>query len=295
VDSRGRTVKDFADGSGEFSDRFAQRLFRVVSRAPNYDWDAGAAFEGGAETTREWLARFNGNLDFEAKKVLDVGCGLGATCFHMAEHGASSVVGIDIDAALIDFANQQLDGRYGHLNEVVDFHRSGGLLEGVDEHDFDLIISQDAFEHIAEPEAMVSELVSRLAPNGELAIGFSPLWHSPTGGHISHMTWLPWAHLLFPERVIMNERRRYMSVGKPWDGFRKWADVGLNQMSLHRFLEIMDRTSLEKKYLAFNVYPNHARLALALNAFRKIPITREFTTISVYGIWKKSETRPPTV
>jgi hypothetical protein len=109
------------------------------------------------------------------------------------------------------------------------------------------------------------------------------------------MTWLPWAHLLFPERVIMNERRRYMSVGKPWDGFRKWADVGLNQMSLHRFLEIMDRTSLEKKYLAFNVYPNHARLALALNAFRKIPITREFTTISVYGIWKKSETRPPTV
>jgi len=48
-----------------------------------------------------------------------------------------------------------------------------------------------------------------LKQDGLLVIGFSPLWKAPYGGHIRFMTKLPWAHLIFPEEVIMAERRRF--------------------------------------------------------------------------------------
>jgi len=51
--------------------------------------------------------------------------------------------------------------------------------------------------------------VRRLAHGWRIAIGFGPLWKSPYGGHIGYMTRLPWAHLLFSERAIMRERRRF--------------------------------------------------------------------------------------
>lgn len=52
-------------------------------------------------------------------------------------------------------------------------------------------------------------IVPLIAPGESLVIGFDPPWKRPVGGHIEYMTKLPWPHLIFPEPVIMSERRRF--------------------------------------------------------------------------------------
>lgn len=50
----------------------------------------GLAGAGEWETLRKLLP------DFKDKRVLDLGCGYGWHCIYAMEHGASSVVGVDI-------------------------------------------------------------------------------------------------------------------------------------------------------------------------------------------------------
>jgi hypothetical protein len=65
------------------------------------------------------------------------------------------------------------------------------------------------------------------------------------------MTPVPWVHLLFPERFVMQERRRY----DPRDAATRYAEVsgGLNQMTLRRFLRLMRNSDLECVYLRTNM------------------------------------------
>ena len=77
-------------------------------------------------------------------------------------------------------------------------------------HDkFDIVLSKDSFEHYNDPENQIFTMQQYLKEEGILVIGFGPLWKSPYGGHISWMTKFPWAHLIFPESVIMAERKTY--------------------------------------------------------------------------------------
>ena len=115
-----------------------------------------------------------------------------------------------------------------------------------------------------------------LAPGGELFIGFGPLWKSPTGGRIDFMTGMPWAHLLFPERVVMAERWRF----RPDEDYR-----GLNKMTLARFRSLMGATGLECRSFATNVSDN--RVVKAMGAIARLPGMREYFTTSVYGVWRK--------
>jgi hypothetical protein len=125
-----------------------------------------------------------------------------------------------------------------------------------------------------------------LAPTGVLAIGFAPLWKAPYGGHITFMTKLPWAHLLFPEHVIMAERRRF----RPAERARSFGEIrgGLNKMTLARFERIMDGSGLGRRYIATNVSDNP--IVKAMDALSHLPRLREYFTQSVYGIWERKPT-----
>ncbi|MBS8048932.1 class I SAM-dependent methyltransferase, partial [Streptococcus suis] len=53
---------------------------------------------GEWETLRKLLP------DFKDKRVLDLGCGYGWHCIYAMEHGASSVVGVDISHKMLEVA-----------------------------------------------------------------------------------------------------------------------------------------------------------------------------------------------
>jgi SAM-dependent methyltransferase len=270
--------------------RLSSRVFHAVAyrraEPPRYDDKRFRRrfFEYDVESTRRFFARFNGHLDVVGRSVLDVGCGRGATVIEAARRGAARVVGIDLRIAPQTVGLVADDSALADRVELVE---TEGTLDELGSGAFDVVLSKDSFEHYAEPESFVFTLERRVKRGGVLAIGFGPLWKSPTGGHIEYMTPVPWAHLLFPEEVIMAERRRF----RPDEEARTFAEVtgGLNRMTLARFEAIMASSGLECVYRDVNVGGNP--VVKAMKAVSRIPGLRELFTTNLYGIWRKPPAR----
>lgn len=229
--------------------------------------------------------RFFGRLPtlrFDGGSVLDYGCGAGHTCVIAAQRGARRVLGVDRES--VDFARQQVEDRYPELRARIEFRQIADATEVGDER-FDLVISKNTFEHVDDPPLYVADMSRLLAADGELVIGFGALWKSPYGGHINFMTKLPWAHLMFPEEVILRERRRY----RPDEDPSRFEEVkgGLNRMTLGRFREVMAASGLVPVYFAVN--RNERPIGKALDALSRIPGVGEYFTFSVHSVWRRPD------
>jgi hypothetical protein len=100
------------------------------------------------------------------------------------------------------------------------------------------------------------------------------------GGHIWYMTIFPWAHLLFPESVIMRERRRF----RPDENAQTFEQTrgGLNKMTLERFKKIVKESGLAFEYFKKNV--SRRKLGPIFRLMRRIPFCEEYFTIDVCSI-----------
>jgi SAM-dependent methyltransferase len=263
------------------------RLFRALCtqpvkspgdyRAPTY-WDDHLAAD------ERWFDRLPDDLDLDDKHVLDYGCGGGHTALGLLERGAEHVVGVDIEP--VDLARRTFERDYAELSDQVDFKQIESAGDIGDEQ-FDVVVSKNAFEHVADPAGYARDM-SRLAkPGGRVVIGFGGLWKSPYGGHIDFMTKVPYAHLLFPEEVILRERRRY----RPDEDPSRFEEIkgGLNRMTLERFERIMDATDLVPEYVEIN--RNDRPAAKALNMLSKVPGLREYFTFSIHSVWRRAGAR----
>jgi len=95
-------------------------------------------------------------------RVLDLGCGLGATAFRLAAV-AGDVTGIDLSEFAIDFAREHYrrDNLRFEVADVRDYEPP---------HPFDAVFCMDVIEHLAidDGRALVSRIASLLAPGGVL-------------------------------------------------------------------------------------------------------------------------------
>lgn len=95
--------------------------------------------------------------------VLDAACGVGYGTAHLAQE-ARNVLGIDVDTETIEYARV----RYALPNvrfDVMDLHELD--LPG---ESFDTVVSFETIEHVAEPEAALSELARVLRSGGALVV-----------------------------------------------------------------------------------------------------------------------------
>jgi len=230
------------------------------------------------EEAEDFLNHFGKQVDIRQKTILDIGCGYGGPCVYLGLQGAARVVGIDIDEKRINYAKSKLAKDYPGLTNIVDFMLPADL-KG---EKFDFVISKDSFEHYADPENFMLDMKKYLKQGSKIVLRFGPLWKSPTGGHISYMTKFPWAHLLFPESIIMDERKRC----RPNENAMTFEQYGLNKMTFKRYLNILKINGYEIEYLKINVPARKSkrRLLVLFNVFRKIPFADEFFTQNVYSI-----------
>lgn len=193
------------------------------------------------------------------KDVIDFGCGDGAETIEIAQAGARSVVGVDIQTARFPDATQRAVAA-GVADRVRFTARS--------ETSADVIVSIDSFEHFAEPAQILRIMADLLRPGGRVVASFGPTWFHPLGGHLFSV--FPWAHLLFTEAALIRWRSDFKT-----DGARRFADVagGLNQMTIGRFERLVAAS------------PFHVVQIEAVPIRRLRPIanalTREFTTAIV--------------
>lgn len=227
-------------------------------------------------------------ISLTGKTLIDVGCGLGNTCIEAARRGAERVLGVDIDAERIEFAQRHVQKVAPEQATKVTFQNIESLKDLRSER-FDLVLSQDSFEHLDDPEGAVHDFRTLLSPGGVLIIGFGPLWGSPWGGHLNHITSVPYAHLIFPERVVMHERMRF----RPDERAHTYEECrgGLNRMTIARFERIMAATGMECISYETNAGDNKVVRAMSLLAL--IPVRRELWrhlfTANVYGAWREPQ------
>jgi 2-polyprenyl-3-methyl-5-hydroxy-6-metoxy-1,4-benzoquinol methylase len=270
----GQMSKHKLRGSG-----LSRLLFRMLCLDPSLEtspenWDP--YFEWRLLQADKFIRRFGGRVNVCDKTVLDFGCGFGSMSFVLAEAGARRVVGVDIDQDRIAFARTKLATDFKRFSGSVDFV----LPDEIKDERFDMVISEDCFEHYADPIGIMNNFRLLLGPKGRVVIGFSPLWKSPYGGHISHMTKVPWAHLVFPEHIIMQERMRY----RPQERATAFSEMkgGLNKMTYEKFLKTMQESGYKIDFLATNLSEN--KMMPFVNLVRRLPICFEFFTKNLYAI-----------
>ena len=69
-------------------------------------------FNNGKIEIRKFWKRFNSDINFKNKTVLDFGCGHGAFCIDLALKNAKKVIGIDLEKTHLTFAKQNLTLNY---------------------------------------------------------------------------------------------------------------------------------------------------------------------------------------
>jgi SAM-dependent methyltransferase len=261
-----------------------KRLFGIVSakeftRPKEY---RETNFRRAYRQTESMFRRFGDRVNLDGADVLDIGCGRGPTCIYAALHGARRAIGVDTDEDHIEFARAKVERDYPALNDRVAFVLTRGRLEELAGERFDLIISQNSFEHYSDPEQIVADAGRALREGGSLAIAFAPPWKSPSGGHLQAITKVPWAHLLFSEHVVMAKRRELI----PHEQVFSYEDYGLNRMTLARFRTIMNRSGLECTFFATNL-SDRPQMKL-MRAASRLPFAEEYFTHNIYSIWRKA-------
>ena len=134
---------------------------KAFTDALQFMWGDGFLSPGGPEEVAEMVA----GVDLDGKRVLDIGSGLGGIDILLAtEHGAAQVIGIDVEAQLVESARALVSAR--GLAERVTFQLvEPGPLPFPDAS-FDAVFSKDAMVHIADKAALYAEVLRVLKPGG---------------------------------------------------------------------------------------------------------------------------------
>ena len=125
-------------------------------------WGRGFMAPGGEGNVHRILE----GLNLEDKRVLEIGSGLGGGALVMARDYGAHVVGIDVEAPLVEQANKYAEdaGMAGNLEFMV--VKPGPLK--FEEDSFDIVYSSGVFIHIEDKPALFKEILRLLKPGGIL-------------------------------------------------------------------------------------------------------------------------------
>jgi sarcosine/dimethylglycine N-methyltransferase len=188
---------------------------------------------GGYEAT-DTLAKAG---DFRPEhRVLDVCCGLGGPARWIAHQIGCSVTGLDLTQSRIDSA-RRLATRVG-LDHLVNFVQGDATAMPLPDAQFDRVYGQEAWVHIPDKDALLSECRRVLRPGGILAftdiVSRVPL----TGAEVAQMS----SEMHFPSIVTAD---RYLEAAKA-SGFAveryddlsaTWRSILIARLEMYRSLK----------------------------------------------------------
>ena len=109
-------------------------------------------------------------IDPRGLRILDLGCGGGHNGALLKRAGAREVIGVELHAGAAAQARKRLDavvrGDLAHLE-----------LAQLGDEPFDAILASDVLEHLAEPEAVLARVLTRLRPGGAVVVSLPNVAH----------------------------------------------------------------------------------------------------------------------
>jgi SAM-dependent methyltransferase len=239
-----------------------------------------AYFNYGEIENEKFWRRFRHKPKLKDKSVLDFGCGHGALCIDLANNGAKSVTGIDLEEKLLDFANKNLNKNFSHLLTKIEFKRKNLLNENF-EKKFDLIVTKDTFEHTLDLPDVLNKFYDILNKDGKVYAGFGPLYNSFNGDHGRTQLKLPWLHVILPDRFIVNRYNR-----KNDKKINKIEDLGLSKYSFKEYKNIFKDSKFEIEFFITN-QSDHP-VSKIFNLLSNVKLIEEYFTYNIYCILRKN-------
>jgi cyclopropane fatty-acyl-phospholipid synthase-like methyltransferase len=162
------TNRDIADYYNQTQDHYEQWWKLKKAMAVHY----GVWYKD----TRSFLEALNNTnkamLDFSGvsknQRVLDAGCGVGGSCFFLAQSSQSIVTGITLSEKQLSFANKQLV-RLG-LEKSVDFKLEDYSMTSFPDQEFDMIWAIESLTSAQDKAKFVKEANRILKPGGSLVM-----------------------------------------------------------------------------------------------------------------------------
>ncbi len=166
-------------------------------------------YERGRDTIAFYLEHYSTQEMFQDKVVLDVGCGAAGKTMYYASQGVKKIVGMDI----VDHYKADAEALADELGyrDVFEFVIGDAAHTDFPDNTFDTIIMNDAMEHVARPDLVLEEVRRVLKPGGRLYVNFPPYYH-PFGAHLSDLISIPWVHMFFRERTLVEAYKELCST-----------------------------------------------------------------------------------
>jgi ubiquinone/menaquinone biosynthesis C-methylase UbiE len=151
---------------------YIKRLIFMVQTTVNpTDQKFQAWFDQKINLTDPWyqllLKMIKPVTSFQGKRVLEVGCGLGVFCMHVARNGGEAI-GLDISKSAILEA-KTLTKQYG-VNDNVEFVVSDARYLPFVDRSRDMIVSSEVLEHIEGHEKAFHEFARTIDKSGYICI-----------------------------------------------------------------------------------------------------------------------------
>jgi 2-polyprenyl-3-methyl-5-hydroxy-6-metoxy-1,4-benzoquinol methylase len=221
---------------------------------------------------------------FAGKRLLDFGCGSGASSFVLARmFPTAEIVGVEIVESFVEVANKR--GDYYREPRVTFQHSPDpeGLPEGIGE--FDVIILSAVYEHLlpAERRTLLPRLWSHLAAGGLFFVNQLPNRHSPID---NHTTGLPLINYM-PDRAahaIANRFSKRIPGDESWDVLLRRGIRGGSPGQVQRDLDPAGSAMLlEPSRLGLE---NRIDLWFALSSGSRLPRVKRAVHLTLNGVQK---------
>ncbi len=279
-----------------FGPRLDYWLLRPIVRRPALGpvapGPAPDATVGGLRL-RKFNKRLAGGIPLaEGLRYLDAGCGRGDMAVALAQASGGFVKGVDVNPASVGAARRLLAST--SLDPAkVEFECADVLALRESGEKFDVVVSHEALEHYADPEAFLATCFELLKDDGSrLVAGFGPLFRAPLNTHVDYMFKfpIPWAALLFSETALLRLRSEFH---RPNDPAARWEDIkgGLNRMRYSQFLHWVGCCGFTTERLVVNLQLKRwPPLWAVSSALVRLPVLRDYFATSVYGVFRPSRT-----
>lgn len=251
-----------------------------LSRKPGSSEYSGATLNYTVQNALDFPKKTIPNfLEYvKGKSVLDYGCGPGYQAVAMAQQGAKTVVGLDINPNWLERANAL--AAQNQCTDRVSFFEAGSFLaDSSNRGKFDVVLCCGSFEHFGDSGKELAHMKTMTRPGGRILITFAEPWLSPHGSHMDNFCKVPYLNILFSEKTVMSVRSRFKD-----DGAKRYEDIlsGLNRMTLAKFERIIRNSNLTVEYQHFFATKN-------LPVVKNIPYLREFLVSAVTCILVKND------
>lgn len=184
-----------------------------------------------AYVPREW---------FRGKRVLDFGCGSGASTICLARlFPEASFIGVELDARLLELARRRV--RH-HGFSRIELHRSPSATDlPPDLGDFDAVVLSAVYEHLlpSERRQLLPLLWRMVKPGGYLFVNQTPHRYFPLE---SHTTGLPIINYL-PDRLAHAVARRWSPRIRRDETWENLLRAGIRGATEHEIVAILSRGS----------------------------------------------------